>query len=453
MSAQHSPLGKARSFVVICCLILVIGIIAYAYLTDTNDKMLEKETIEENLETYRNRDLGYTYVSSYVKKYGIGNINSYKLNSIENRLETDFYKALPSEYESAKVVCELYLKHFYDTVDKDDKEAVTDAIITCFIASLGDPYAYYRNAEEFKEYLTSLEGDESFVGIGVMVDSKTLEVIMVYKDSGAEEAGIRRGDFIYAVNGKTINESSADELTNELKGEAGTQVSITVKRGDELIDVVATRRALSEQTVTYEIDENNVGYIYVTQFLATTAPQFAEAVDYCVNNKAVAIVIDMRYNPGGLLNSVIAMIDYIVPDAKDRMITSYTQGQDKFVYYTTDGHGVSLPIAVICNGGTASAGELFTAAMRDFADAGVIKAVIVGENTYGKGVVQTSYTLYDMSGITYTIGYYNPPCDVNFDGVGIIPDVKVEETEGKDAPFETAKSEVMKLVYSINGTV
>ena len=98
MSAQHSPLGKARSFVVICCLILVIGIIAYAYLTDTNDKMLEKETIEQNLETYRNRDLGYTYVSSYVKKYGIGNINSYKLNSIENQLETDFYKALPSEY-------------------------------------------------------------------------------------------------------------------------------------------------------------------------------------------------------------------------------------------------------------------------------------------------------------------------------------------------------------------
>ena len=451
MATHRSPLGKARSFVIICCIILVIGIVAYAYFTDSNDSVLEREKIEENLALYQNCDLGYTNVSSYLKKYGIGNINSYKLNSVESHLETDFYKPMPNEYETARIVTELYLEHYYDTIDKNDKSAVTDALINCLIASLEDPYAYYRNTEEFKEYLSSLKGNDSFVGIGVMVNAETLEVIMVYKDSGAEEAGIRRGDFIYAVNGRTIEEASADELINDIKGEAGTTVSLTVKRGDELIDVVATRRALSEQTVTYEIDEDGVGYIYVTQFLASTTQQFIDAVDYCTKNNAIAIVIDMRYNPGGLLSSVVSMIDYIVPDAPDRMITSYTQAQDKNVYYTNDGHGVSAPIAVICNGGTASAGELFTAAMRDFADSGAIQAVIVGENTYGKGVVQTSYTLYDASGITYTIGYYNPPCDVNFDGVGVAPDIEVAEADNTDAPFNTAKDEVMKLVYSNNG--
>lgn len=453
MSANHSPLGKARLIVVICCLILIVGIVGYAFLNDANTSVVEKEKIQANIARYENQDFGYTYISSYVKKYGIGNLNSYKLNYVEDKLETDFYKELPSEYDLAKNICELYLEYFYDSTDGQDKDAVTDAVINCLFESLGDPYAYYRNVEEFQSYIDSLQGDESFVGIGVMVDATTLEVLTVYKDSAAEAAGIRRGDFIYGVEGKTIEDTSPDELTQMLRGEIGTEVHITLKRGDELIEVVAVRMQLSERTVTYELDSDKVGYIYVTQFLATTYQQFTEAVDYCLENNAVALVIDMRYNPGGLLDTVVDMIDYIVPDEKNRMISTYTQGDIKYTDYTEDGHGINIPIAVICNEGTASAGELFTAAMRDFDDANVIDAVIVGTNTYGKGVVQTSYPLYDMSGITYTIGYYNPPCDVNFDGIGITPDVEVEEIQGTDAPFNTAKEEVLKLVYTNSGTV
>ena len=308
MAMHHSPLSKVRSFVVICCLVLIIGIIAYAYLTDTNDTVISREEIESNLENNANRDLGYTYISSYLKKFGIGNINSYKLNTIENQLESDFYKTLPAEYDSAKEISKLYLEYFFDTVDPDDKSAVTDAVIHCLFATLDDPYAYYRNSEEYAAYLTSLEGDDSFVGIGIMVDANTLEVIMVYKDSGADQAGIRRGDFIWAVDGKSIEEVSQSELMDALKGEAGTTVDVTVKRKDEFIDFTVMRMALSTQSVTYEIDENNVGYIYVTQFLGNTPYQFMEAVDYCVNNKAVAIIIDMRYNPGGLVESTEGLL-------------------------------------------------------------------------------------------------------------------------------------------------
>lgn len=443
---------QSRSFVIICCLILILGILAYAFITDTNTEVLSKEEIQTNIQAQEGKDLGYKYISSYLKKYGIGNINEYKLNIIEEQLETDFYQELPTEYDMAKTICELYLEYFYEDTDVNDKVAVTDAVLHCLFAALGDPYAYYRPAKEFDDYITSLGGTDSFVGIGVMLDAKTLEVIMVYKDSGAEQAGIRHGDFIYGVEGKTVEDTSTDELMNMLKGEIGTTVNITVKRGDDLIDVVATRLQLNQRSVTYEIDDNNIGYIYVSQFLGTTDTQFREAVDFCTENGAVALVIDMRYNPGGLVSAQANMVDYLVPDSEDRIITSYEQSGTNYVYKTSDGHHVDIPIAVICNGGTASAAELFTAALRDFSDMGIIDAVTVGTTTYGKGVIQTSYEIYDGSGLTYTIGYCNPPSGVNYHGVGIIPDVPADENQGAN-PIEIAKNEVLKLVNKNSGVM
>ena len=448
---SYSPLGKVRTAVIICCLILILSIFAYAYITNENDTVIGKEEIISNLESLGNEDYGYTYVSSYVKKYGISNINSYKINSIESQLEGDFFKELPEEKELAKSIVMLFIENFYDNIDLNDKDKVTDAVLKCFFASLGDPYAYYRTAEEFKEYMTSLEGSEEFVGIGVMMNQETLEILMVFPGSGAEEAGIKSRDVLHAVDGKTLSDVSKEELLALVAGEEGTTVNVTVKRGDELLDFTVTRKTLVERSVVYNMTDDNIGYIQITQFLQTTSAQFIEAVDWCEANGAVALVIDVRYNPGGLLNSVASVIDYLTPDAEDRRIASFTQSGQEYVYYTSDGHSVDLPIAVICNEGTASAGELFTAAMRDYGKEGVLDTVIVGTTTYGKGVVQSSYTLYDSSGITYTIGYYNPPSDVNFDGIGVIPGVLAEEAEGMDAPLDKAIEEVLKLVNTNGG--
>ena len=431
---------------------MIIGIIAYLYFADTtNPEILEKEQIEENLKTYAGQDLNYTYVSSYIKHYGIGNIQSSKINTVEKLLEVDFYKELPAEYETARIVCELYLEYFYDTVDKNDQEAVTDAILACLVASTGDRYAYYRTAEEYEAYMSSIQGQDSFVGIGILVNSQTREIIMVYKDSGAEAAGIRRHDIIHSVEGITFEDTSSDELINMLRGDEGTTVNLTVKRGDELTNLTVMRKTFTEQTVYREIDEDNVGYIYVTQFLATTVDDFKEAVDYCVENNAEAIVVDVRSNPGGLVNSAVSMVDYLVPDAEGRRILYYTQGKNKYEYYTTDNHSVDLPIAILCNGGTASSAEIFTSAMRDFSEMGLVNAVIVGDTTYGKGIVQRSYPIIDGSAVTFTIGFFYTPNEVNFHGEGIEPDFKVEETTGEDAPFEKAKDELLKLVNSTDG--
>ena len=442
---HSSPLGKLRIVIIICCLGLIIGILGYAYLSDKNDSVLDSNEIIGNIEELGDEDFGYTHVSSYAKKYGIGNLNTYKINAIEEQLEADFYKPLPEEKDLAKEACLLFIEHYYNSVDLTDKKAVTDAFLKCFFASIGDPYAFYRTNEEFMEFIESLQGGEEFVGIGVMMNQETLEILMVYEDSGADAAGIMAGDFIYGVEGKTINDTPKEELLNLIKGEPDTTVRVTVKRGEELIEFTVVRKTLTEKSVYYRMGEDKVGYIQIIQFLQDTPAQFEEAVDYCTNGGAVALVIDVRYNPGGLLDAVVDVIDYLAPDAQERRIGSYTQTGVEHVYYTTDGHSVDLPIAVICNEGTASAGELFTAAMRDYGNDGVLDTVIVGTTTYGKGVAQNSYSLYDMSGITYTIGYFNPPCDINFDGVGVNPDFTVNEENGKDAPLEMAIDKVLEF--------
>ena len=449
---SYSPLGKLRWVVVICCVILILGIIGYAYLSDKNDSILSKEEILTTVEKIGNEDYGYTYVSSYVKKYGISNVNTYKLNNVENYLESAFYKELPEEKEIAKSITLLFVEHYYDNIDLSDKTEVTDAVLHCLFASIGDSYAYYRDTEEFKAFLDSLQGGAEFVGIGVLMNQETLEILMVYPDSGAAEAGIMPHDIIYGIDDKTVEDTTNEELLNMVRGEVGTTVKVTVKRGDELIEFTITRKVMTERSVLYDISESKVGYIQITQFLQDTVSQFKEAVDWCETNGAVALVIDVRYNPGGLLNSVVDVIDYLTPDSPTRRIASYTQSGTEYVFYTDDGHSVDLPIAVICNSDTASAGELFTGAMRDYGKEGVLNTVIIGDTTYGKGVAQNSYTLYDQSGITFTIGYFNPPCDVNFDGIGVIPDIAVEEIMGEDAPLEKAYEKALELAKVNNGT-
>ena len=441
-----SPLGKVRAVVVICCFILIVSIFGYAYFNNGNNSVITKDEVLENVETLDIDDLKYDYVSSYIKKYGIGNINTYKFNAVEQQLEADFYMELPEEKELAKKICLLFVEHFYDKINLENKEEVTDALLKCLIASLDDPYAYYRTKDEFNEYLGSLESGEEFVGIGVIMNAETLEILMVYPDSGAAEAGILPKDFIYAVDGKSIDEYSNEEVLALIAGEPDTTVSVTVKRGEEKLDFTVTRRVLTERSVYYEITEDKIGIIQITQFLEDTTSQFIEAVDYCTENGAVALVIDVRYNPGGLVNTAVAIVDYLVPDADGRTIISYDRAGDSYKYYTNDGHSVDLPIAVLCNEHSASCAELFTSAMRDFNEEGCIDAIIVGTTTYGKGVAQSSYMLYDGSGITYTICYLNPPSGVNYNGIGIIPDVEVHEVEEFDAPLSSALEELAKII-------
>jgi carboxyl-terminal processing protease len=415
-------------------------------MNDKNSSVIDKDNINQNINSTENEDLDFSYLSAYIKEYGIGNINTYKINQAESYIKGYYYKELPDKSQLAKEIVSLFVEYYYDNIDLQDRNAVTDAVLDCYISVIGDRWAFYRTKEVYQDYDSGLDGGAEFVGIGVRIDSYTLEISLVYKDSGAYDAGIQPRDIIYGVNGKTVENTTNDELLDMIKGEEGTTVKITVKRGEELKEFTVTRKRLTEKTVNYDIDENNIGHIQITQFFRVTSEEFKEAVDFCTENNAKALIIDVRHNPGGILHTVVEIIDYLVPDAEGRRITSYTNGGENIVFYTEDNHGVDVPIVVLCNENSASGAELFTAAIRDYGRDGTMDTLIVGKNTFGKGVVQTSFILYDNSAITFTIGRYNPPCDVNFDGVGVIPDIEVDESEvGTDAQLDVAIEKALEL--------
>lgn len=441
-----SSLGKLKGVIVICCLFLIFGILGYAYLSDMNTEVLGKDEIISRIESSAEDESNYSYISAYIKKFGVGNVNTYKINEAETKIINNYYKELPDRCELAKSIVALFVENYYDKVDLNNKGAVTDAVLECFVRTLGDPYAYYRTALQYEDYSQNLEGGDEFVGIGIQINQQTLEITMVYKDSGAYEAGIRPKDVLYGVEDKTTENASLDELLELIKGEPDTTVKIKVKRDDKILEFNVTRKVLTERTVTYEILDEGIGYIYISQFLGTTATEFEEAVNYCTEMNVKALIVDVRYNPGGLLDSVVAVIDYLTPDEENRRIGSYTYSGGEQVYYTSDGHGVDLPIAVICNEYSASAAELFTGAMRDYGNEGILNTVIVGATTYGKGIAQSSFYLHDGSALTFTIGYFNPPCNVNFNGEGVRPDFEVAEVENTDAQFDAAKETVLELV-------
>ena len=441
-----SPIGKVRIAVVICCLVLILGILGCSYISDRNASVLDKNALTNNIENSDKEDSNYYYLSGYIKEYGIGNINTYKINQAETYIRNNLYKELPESSELAKEIVSLFVEHYYDNINLDSKEAVTDAVLSCFVASIGDRWARYRTAQTYQDYENDLEGGAEFVGIGVSVNAETLEISLVYRDSGAYEAGIRPRDIIYGVNDKTVENTSKEELIDMIKGEVGTTVKIIVKRGEEFKEFIVTRKLLTEKTVNYYIDENNLAHIQITQFLGTTAEEFKAVIDFCMASNVRALVVDVRGNPGGLLSSVVEIVDYLVPDAEGRRIASYTQNEQNIVFYTGDKHSVDVPVVVLCNEGSASGAELFTAAMRDYGKEGIMDTLVIGKTTYGKGLVQTSFLLYDKSALTFTIGHYNPPCDVNFDGIGVIPDIEVEDDIlGADAPLDVAIQKALEL--------
>lgn len=386
------------------------------------------------------------YVTSYLDDLGVPDFIESKMKGIEVVYRDYYVEDLPESKKLAEDTASLYFEHFHEKIDTTDSEAVTDALIYCYIDIIGDDYSIYRNATEHEEYDTDMSG--SFYGIGVVVTYSYIDMEItvneVYAGSGAEDAGIKPGDIITKVNGASVNEIGYDKAVSEIRGELNTRVNITVNRDGSEISFDVTRKKVVEQSVSYSLDENRIGYIKIMSFKSNTFEQFKEAITYMENNEAKGIVYDLRSNPGGYLSSVVDVLSYIAP--KNTTIVSFTHNYAK-AQKDNNSHSLSLPSVVICNEATASAGELFTAAMRDFdKEFDYFDVTIVGKQTYGKGVMQNTYAFTDDSAITLTVAYYNPPCGVNYDGIGIEPDVSVEKSADGDTQLDAAYLEINKLI-------
>ena len=421
----------------------------FRYVAESKDELWSNASQSEE-------NQAYSYVADYLKQWGAPKFDGIKFMYMETYVQQlyNYGDGLPERLTHAKDTVKLFVENYYDKIDLSNKTAVTDALLSCYTAAIGDPYTIYRPPVETEEFQTDMSG--KFGGIGVMVeynhDEETIIVNTAYPGSPAAKAGVMPGDVIYAIDGRTVEELGYLNAVNHVRGKIGSQVELTLIRDGKPITLSMTREEVQEINVAYKLDpETKIGYVQIVQFKGNTYDQFVEAIDYMEANGAVGIVFDLRNNPGGYLNSVTNVISYLIPSGNTVVSYQY-KGQATTVYTTgSDGengdHIVKLPFVVICNEHTASAGEIFTAALRDYRNQGLLDATIVGTTTYKKGIMQSTYFYIDQSSITLTVAYYNPPSGVNYHGIGVTPDVVVENTDPTvDLQLEAAYSEMQKLL-------
>lgn len=326
-----------------------------------------------------------------------------------------------------------------------DESTLTDSTIKGYMYGLGDPYAEYFTKEEFE--ILSADTNAEMQGIGISVtyhqEYNAIYITSVFPESPALEAGVLPGDVIFyvKVDGEMVSVASLGYTmaVNHLQGEAGTLAEFVVYRGEDLSEseeFSIERGFITEYTVTSKVHPANstVGIIQITSFDLKTPEQFKAAYDELISNGCEKLVIDVRNNPGGELVSVCTTLDMLVPEGP--VIRTVDKDGNEEVVYTSDENETDIPIAVLMNENTASAGELFAATLKDYE-----KAVLVGTTTFGKGSMQTIKSFNDGTAFKYTYRYYCPPISDNYDQIGIEPDVVSELSEEMASKFYSMTAE------------
>ena len=310
----------------------------------------------------------------------------------------------------------------------EDMTKVEDGIYAGMMNGLGDPYTVYYTKEEYKALNEDTEGKYS--GIGAVVsqnpNTKIITIVKIFDNSPANDAGLQVGDIIDKIDGEEVAGTDMDILVKtKIRGEEGTSFKMTVLRGDDRkeVELDLTRRSIEVETVAGKMLDNNIGYIAVSQFDAVTSEQFKSNIESLQSQGMTKLIVDLRGNPGGLLDQVVDMLDYILPDG----LVLYTE--DKYgkreEYYSDGSHELKIPMVVLVNENSASASEVFTATFRDFE-----WGTVVGKTTFGKGIVQNVLPLGDGTAVKITTQHYYPPSGYDLHKVGIKPDLEVDLNEG-----------------------
>ena len=341
-----------------------------------------------------------------------------------------------SEVEGKLNAIDSVLESFYFG-DVDD-ETAKDNIYKAYLSSYGDKYTMYYTADEYKALKESTNG--KFYGIGAVCQLSGeggVLLVDVYDNGAGYPAGLRSGDRVVNVDGRDITGMELSSAVALIKGDKGTSVTLEVIRGTERLTFSVVRDAVEAKTVSYTLLDNNIGYLSISQFEEVTTKQFKAAVEDLQSQGMKGLVIDIRNNPGGLLDTVVGMLKYMLPDGLI-VYTEDKQGNRK-EYKGQDNDEFNLPLAVLVNGNSASASEIFAGAIQDYG-----KGTIIGTQTYGKGIVQTVKPLTDGSAIKFTIAKYFTPKGQDIHGKGVTPDMVVEYDT--DADVDTQLDAAIKSV-------
>ena len=330
------------------------------------------------------------------------------------RAYQDFY----SEYGEVEELKNFIEANFYKEVDD---ATLIEGMKKGMFESLEDPYSVFMDAEEYKDYTESSSGE--YPGIGIYLapnEANQIEIVAPIEDTPADQAGLKAKDLIVGVNGESVNADLMDQAIATIKGEPGTSVNITIYRPstDLTFDVDIVRALIDVKVVKSEMLEDGIGYLRLTMFDESSAKEFKNHMDALVTNGAKGVIIDLRQNPGGYLDACVDISDMLL--GKGEVVSVKTRNGENEVY-NSDAKKYDVQLVVLVDGGSASASEILTGALKDHN-----AATIIGTTTFGKGIVQSVMDYKARTGLKLTTAEYFTPSGENIHGIGIEPDIEVE---------------------------
>lgn len=328
----------------------------------------------------------------------------------------------PNHYTKLEQLQALLLQRY---INGGDATALEDAAAHAMVGALGDRWSYYIPADEFAAY--EEQKNNAYVGVGITIqeDDRGYLIVKVTEGGPAQEAGLLAGDVIVAVDGTSVVGMPMEEGKALVKGEAGTKVNITVLRGRQEGTFVVERRTVKTVVASGKMLAGNIGLVTIENFNANCFNESKAAIQSLVEQGAVALIFDVRYNGGGYANEMVKLLDFLLPEGELFHTLDYT-GKEEIS--RSDADCLELPMAVLVNGSSYSAAEFFAAALREYE-----WATVVGEATSGKGHFQVTYRLSDGSAVGLSIGKYFTPNGLCLEGAGITPDVPVSVDEATSA--------------------
>lgn len=338
--------------------------------------------------------------------------------------------------------------YYYDDVDTADLQ---DGLYKGLLEGIGDKYSIYYNAKDYEAMQVSVTGQYYGIGAGLSQDKDTMVVTVtkIYEGTPSEEAGLLKDDIIISVDDTDATSLELTELVRQIRGEEGTTVHLEVYRPStgEYFSFDVERRDITLPSVSHKMLQDRIGYIHIDSFESETATQFEEAVSDLEKQGMEALVLDVRYNPGGLVTSVVKILDDILPEG----VVVYTEDKNgNRQNYTSSGDThLDYPMAVLINGDSASAAEILAGAIKDYE-----YGTLIGTTTYGKGIVQTNFPLEDGDAVKLTTAKYFTPNGNYIHGVGIEPDIELEyeylDPEG-EVYEETYDNQIQKAIEILEG--
>lgn len=327
-------------------------------------------------------------------------------------------------------------------LNKTDRQKTQDSLVQAMVDSLGDKYADYYDKKEVSRLNEFLTG--SYQGIGAYLTENTTEgavyIISTFKGSPARKAGLKPGDRVIKVNGEDVSGKTVSEVSDLVRaGRAGTSVTLTIQRGKKKKerDIKVVRDKIETDTVASASLPDHVGYIRISSFEEVTVKQFSSALDELKKDGMKRLVIDLRNNGGGVLSSCVSMLDKLLP--KELLVYTVDKDKNRKEYRAENADQLDIPITVLVNGNTASASEIFSGALQDYK-----RAEIIGTQTYGKGIVQSTYEMSDGTIIKFTTSKYYTPKGRCIHGKGITPDVEFKDAEGEQPAFSDSPKKLLK---------